>query len=164
MDRVGSKVIGMARTMMTASVLALALGCSGGDDPDPGTGGAAGATAGPCDGRGDTFAQAMSKSDGNITVSIVDADPAPPARYSNTWMIEVRDADGPLTGADVSAAPDMPDHGHGAQAVQVTPQTDGKFELKPLNLFMPGYWEIPITVTLQDQSQASVTFGFCIEG
>ncbi len=106
----------------------------------------------------------MSKSDGKITVSIMNADPAPPARYNNTWVVEVRSDGTPVSDAVLSVAPDMPDHGHGAQAVKVTPQSDGLYELTPLNLFMPGYWEVPIQITLDDQSEAEVVFGFCIQG
>ena len=56
----------------------------------------------------------------------------------------------------------MPDHQHGSpkqtDVVEVSP---GEYELKPVNLFMPGYWEISVTASHNGQEDSS-TFKFCI--
>ena len=59
----------------------------------------------------------------------------------------------------------MPDHGHGTPVnaeVTVMP-TPGQYELSPVNLFMTGYWEITLELTLPKGETDSVMFGFCVE-
>ncbi len=66
----------------------------------------------------------------------------------------------------VVATPLMPDHGHGtpinAEVTELT--TPGEYEVTPVNLWMPGLWEITIEVTNGADVSDAVTFAFCIEG
>jgi hypothetical protein len=98
------------------------------------------------------------------------ADPAPPARYLNTWVIQVNAMSGgvvgsPATGASMTVTPFMPDHQHGAGVykVQVEAMPDaGQYKLSQINTWMPGYWEITIDAqvgTVHD----TVVYKFCIQ-
>jgi hypothetical protein len=102
-----------------------------------------------------------------VQVTLVSATPAPPGRDDNTWVIDVAEGGAPLAGATVKVTPFMPDHRHGTSvAVVVTPdpQTTGRFQLAPINLWMPGLWEITIEVTPAGGMRDSVVFRFCITG
>ncbi|HTM19107.1 MAG TPA: FixH family protein [Kofleriaceae bacterium] len=98
-------------------------------------------------------------------VMLVDADPAPPAKGDNYWMIMVHamDTGDPVDGAVLEVTPFMPDHGHGTSIVPVvTPDTEpGTYIVDPINLWMPGLWEVRIDV---DDGADLITFPFCIEG
>jgi hypothetical protein len=70
---------------------------------------------------------------------------------------------GAVTGAEVIATPYMPDHGHGTPIkvnVSAIP-IPGQYELAPVNLWMPGYWEISIGAMLGGARDSAV-FKFCI--
>lgn len=116
--------------------------------------------------RDDAFAIGLNKSGSLIQASFVSANPAPPIKGDNTWVIEFDDLQGePLSGATVTALPMMPDHGHGTavNAVVTALEQPGRFEITPVNLFMTGYWEITLDVTLAGGEVDSVVFGFCVE-
>lgn len=120
--------------------------------------------------RDDEYIAGMEKSgDDGMMFRLVSSDPAPPSRYDNTWVIEILDGTGaPLDDADVVVTPFMPDHGHGTGfTAEVTPDpdVDGRYDVFPVNLFMPGVWEITIRATpaggtAADRDQA--VFTFCI--
>jgi hypothetical protein len=115
--------------------------------------------------RDDDYAVGLSKSGMFVTASFVSADPAPPARGDNTWVLRFVDSDGAaLEGLDITATPMMPDHGHGTPVVAVVAPTAvaGEYSIAPVNLFMAGYWEITLEVT-QGEQQDAVMFGFCVE-
>lgn len=116
--------------------------------------------------RDDEFALGLSKTGALVEASFVSADPAPPIKGDNTWLIEFHDLGGqPLSDLDVVAIPMMPDHGHGTtiNAEVTAMQTPGHYEITPVNLFMTGYWEITFEVTLAGGEQDSLMFGFCVE-
>ncbi len=104
---------------------------------------------------------------GMLDFKLMTADPAPPARGDNTWQIEVSAmAQGivgsTVAGATVEATPYMPDHGHGSPiVVQVTDDGNGDYELTPVNLWMPGYWETTISVQSDAGNDAAV-YKFCL--
>jgi hypothetical protein len=110
----------------------------------------------------------------NYTIAINDSLPAPPAKGDNVWTIEIRDSAGAtMTGLNVSTTSYMPDHGHGSPIVpDVTEVGDGVYTMSPVNLFMPGYWEVTVTATDpgatdspdDDVDLDSTMFKFCIEG
>jgi hypothetical protein len=110
----------------------------------------------------------------SYTIAINDSLPAPPAKGDNVWTIEIRDsADVPMTGLSVTTSSYMPDHGHGSPIIaDVTEVGDGVYTLSPVNLFMPGYWEVTVTaIDLgatdspdDDVDLDSAMFKFCIEG
>lgn len=115
--------------------------------------------------RDDDYAVGLSKAGTFVTASFISADPAPPARDDNTWVLNFSDSNGaPLDGLEIEVTPTMPDHGHGTPAVAEVTATGvaGEYRITPVNLFMAGYWEIALDLTLGDE-QDSVTFGFCVE-
>jgi hypothetical protein len=102
--------------------------------------------------------------DGALHVVLVEAEPAPPARGSNTWTVTVRDAAGaPVEGATINVKAFMPAHGHSSTPPAVTPGADGTYEIDPLVLFMPGLWEITITVESSAGNDEAL-FAFCVAG
>lgn len=116
--------------------------------------------------RADTFVIGLEKQGTNgITVRIEDAVPLPPARNDNTWKFTVLDGTTPLDGATVDVKPFMPDHGHGTTVNEVvTPTgTAGEYEATPINLWMPGYWEVEIDVDTGSKTD-SVMFKVCVPG
>ena len=143
-----------------------ALGaCGGNSTPSPDA-------ADDCsaDPRADTFVVGLDKHgvSGNLDFVLQSANPAPPARGDNTWIIEVNAmAQGvvgsPMTGVDMAVTPFMPDHGHGTPIpVGVTAMpTAGQYELTPINMWMPGYWETTIQAQAGSVSD-QVVFKFCV--
>lgn len=104
-----------------------------------------------------------------ITFRLVSSSPAPPARFDNTWVLELVDAGGaPLAGAEVEVEPFMPDHNHGTSIdAEVTEDTAviGRYTLDPVNLFMPGVWEVTIRATPAGGTAADrdeAVFTFCV--
>ena len=59
----------------------------------------------------------------------------------------------------------MPDHGHGAskEAIVTPSGTDGMYDVDPVNLWMPGFWEVRFNVMAAGASDR-IVFAFCIEG
>lgn len=117
--------------------------------------------------RDDDFAIGLSKSGSSVRATFMSSDPAPPFKGDNTWVLSFSDLEGaPLTDLDMVVIPTMPDHGHGTpiNAVVTALEQPGQYEITPVNLFMAGYWEIAIDVTLPgDGGQDSLVFGFCVE-
>lgn len=117
--------------------------------------------------RDDDFVIGLEKpgAQGALTFKLMGATPAPPVRGDNTWVIQISaTADGaPVSGAEVSASPFMPDHGHAAgKAVIVEPATEaGQYEIAPLNFWMPGLWETTVEVT-SGATADTVVFKFCV--
>jgi hypothetical protein len=151
---------------LTTLVLFATAACGGGGgEPDAGYNCA-------LEDRDDEFIAGMEKVGARgMTFRLVSADPAPPARFENAWVIEIDDASGaPLGGATVSVVPLMPDHGHGTSVrAVVTPDDaiDGRYGVAPINLFMPGLWAVTIQAmpaggTTADRDDA--VFRFCIPG
>lgn len=116
--------------------------------------------------RADPYVAGMEATGTNgYTVKLMESDPAPPAKGDNAWTLEVLEGTTPVDGATLQLVPFMPDHGHGTSInAQVTPQTDsGMYLATPVNLWMPGYWEV--TVNIDDQGTTdSVVFKTCIDG
>ena len=100
------------------------------------------------------------QADGAASVlKVIDATPDPPLRADyNAWMVTLATPDGaPLTGCEIAADPRMPAHGHGTTPLpEVTPVdgVDGQYEVKPINLFMAGLWEITFRYTCGDLEDA----------
>jgi hypothetical protein len=128
-----------------------------GDGPDP--------EPVDCGGAAEDFMLGKSKAtpDGVLTVAIVAAEPAPPRVGSNAWTVLLSDASGvAMTGADVTFTGWMPEHGHGLSSVPLTRELDGgRYEIRPINLFMPQLWEFGVVVT-QDEQRDIVRFSFCV--
>lgn len=105
--------------------------------------------------------------DGALSVHFLDASPAPPAKGNNTWRVQVLDSDGkPVNGAAIVTKAFMPDHGHGSsiKPEATSKGADGTYEITPVNLFMPGVWQITFTVTPAGGKAESAIVNFCVDG
>jgi len=159
--------------MRVSSIVCLGLGLGAGALTGCGSGSDAGADA-PIDctmeTRADTFVVGLDKhgTAGALDFVLMSATPAPPARGDNTWILQINAmASGvvgsPVAGATMNVTPFMPDHQHGTPIqVVVTPQaTAGQYQLAPVNMWMPGYWETTVQATAGTSSDTAV-FKFCI--
>lgn len=116
--------------------------------------------------RDDNFAIGLEKSGALVRATFVSSDPAPPIKGDNTWVLDFTDLTGaPLSDLTIVAIPTMPDHGHGTPIDAVVTALDeaGRYQIAPVNLFMTGYWEVALDVTLAGGEQDSLMFGFCVE-
>lgn len=157
---------------LALAVLAIggaALGCSSSDSSASTTASSASSSgASVCAGEAgvQTYSPGMIEAGvaGHLKLAIMDATPAPPGRGNNTWMVAVTDDAGkPVDNATLSAKSCMPKHGHCATVKPViTPMGGGNYQLTPLDLFMPGLWQVTINVAGTQTDQA--VFSFCVEG
>jgi hypothetical protein len=117
----------------------------------------------------DTFTVGLEKKGaaGAVDFKMMSATPAPPARNTNTWIIQINSMSqgvvgSPIDGASIVATPFMPAHQHGSpQQVVVTPAgMPGQYQLTPVFLWMPGVWETTIQVT--SGTPDSAVYRFCI--
>jgi hypothetical protein len=108
-----------------------------------------------------------------LKLRIVSADPPAPAKFINTWKLQVLDsAGGPVAGAGLrvhttngQVDPFMPCHGHYSTAPPVvTSNADGTFTVTPVYFFMAGVWQARFDVTAPDGRTDVVEFDFCIQG
>ena len=115
--------------------------------------------------RADDYALGLAKTGDAYTVTFVNALPAPPTRGDNTWTVKVTDSTGAgMTALAIDTVPFMPDHMHGTTVeTRVTETTDGEYVLTPVNLFMPGLWEVTLDVTSPGATEDSVVFAFCVD-
>lgn len=101
---------------------------------------------------------------GLVTFVLVRAEPAPPARGDNDWIVELLNADGePISDAELTASPFMPEHGHGSTDVTAPNGSDGEYEIAPVDFFMPGLWRVTLDAET-DGGSDSTDYFFCIEG
>ena len=156
------------RFLVLSSAVVFVAACNGGDAPAD----ADEALACMASGRGDTYVVGLERPGvgGQLDFKLMSADPAPPGRNLNTWVIQVNSmASGvvgsPASGASMIVTPFMPDHQHGSGAykvqVEAMPEA-GQYKLTQINTWMPGYWEITIDAqvgTVHD----SVVYKFCIQ-
>jgi hypothetical protein len=138
------------------------MACSGGgtaDSPDAQT-----SCAG--DPRGEPFVTNLSKpgKNGALQFTLKSAAPAPPGRGDNLWMLEVTQGGAPVSGAAVTVKPFMPDHRHGTpvDVVVTADAAPGSYMLMPVNLWMPGIWEVTIGATPAGGVRDQAVFSFCI--
>lgn len=117
--------------------------------------------------RDDEYTLGMEKAGTAVRVRFVDALPAPPDRGDNAWTIEVIDiATGmPLDDVSLVVEPYMPDHMHGTSiAAHVTAaDVPGEYVIAPVNMFMPGLWQVHLYLSLADGSDDQVEFDFCVD-
>lgn len=159
--------LALAPLALTATALA---GCSGGDTDTSSTTTAATTETSACatDTRAQAYAVGLKSTseDGAVTITFVDADPAPPAKGNNIWTVKITGKDGkPLSGATIETTSYMPDHAHTSPIKPTATEKDpGTYEVTPVNLFMPGVWEVTLDVTPAGGSAEAVKFTFCIAG
>ena len=116
--------------------------------------------------RDDEFSVGLSKSGELVTATFVSATPAPPIKGDNAWVLDFADLSGePLEELDIVVIPMMPDHGHGTpvEAVVTPTEVAGQYEVTPVNMFMTGYGEVHLELTLAGGEQDTLMFGFCVE-
>ena len=161
--------------LVVGGALALAAGCHDGGEGkttvNPSAKPTASAHPSSCagDARAETYKVGMkgTSKDGALTITFEDADPSPPAKGENKWVVTITDAAGkPVDGATIEAKAYMPDHGHESTArPKAAPMGEhGRYEIKSLDLSMPGLWEVTITVKPQGGAPEAVKFTFCIAG
>ncbi len=102
---------------------------------------------------------------GGTSFTLVSSEPSPPIRDDNRWELQIGDG-GAFTGA-VEVVPFMPDHRHGTPiAPVVTPVagSPGRFVADPVNLWMPGLWDVTVRATPAGGVRDEVVFRLCIDG
>jgi YtkA-like len=117
--------------------------------------------------RADEFVLGLTKTGamGRYEFKLLSSDPAPPARGDNILQLQLSTMaapTAPVTGAAMSVTPFMPDHKHGSsEPVIVKPMSAaGQYELAPVNLWMPGLWEV--TIRVNGAESDSAVFRFCL--
>lgn len=138
--------------------------------------------------RDEMYVAGMEKvSDTGTVFALLDSQPSPPAKVvdsdiDNLWTVQITDdagnpvdigatsdyadvcktLDDPTCNTTLFLDPEMPDHGHGSTIKSQVKTTDtaGTYEIKKVNLWMSGYWEI----TMGAEDHGSVTFKLCIDG
>lgn len=120
----------------------------------------------------DTFVVGLDKpgAGGTLDFQLMSADPAPPARDDNSWIVQINAMSSgvigaPIDGATLAVTPFMPAHQHGSPIrAQVTPVAGqpGQYAISPVNLWMPGIWETTIQATAGDTTDKAV-YRFCID-
>jgi hypothetical protein len=126
------------------------------------------------DPRVDNYAAGLQRKGtaGAIVFRIARSDPAPPAKGTNTFVLQTFDNTGALTMVNLGVNLMMPDHGHGTSVVPTITLDSAtqSFTVTPLYLFMAGVWRIDFQAfsTAADAGAGtlvdSASFFFCIEG
>ncbi len=161
----------MRRTLLLGASL-VAASCGGDpavDDPDEE------ARACIATGRGDTYVVGLERAGigGVLDFKLMSATPAPPGFNNNAWIIQINTmaagvVGSPATDAMIRVTPFMPDHQHGTPikaTVRAVPEA-GQYELTPINMWMPGYWEITLDATIAAPAGTvsdRVVYKFCIQ-
>jgi hypothetical protein len=155
------------RLLLSSSALAVVTACHGGEPPPDADEALACINAG----RGETYTVGLEHvgAAGVLDFKLMSATPAPPAFNDNTWVIQIHTMTSgvvgdPATGATIAVSPFMPDHQHGTPIrakVEAMP-TAGQYKLSPINMWMPGYWEVTISADT-GTARDSVIYKFCIQ-
>ena len=116
---------------------------------------------------GDIYVAGMEKVSESqaVIVQLKESRPAPLYIGLHSWTLSVRSTiDEPITNAVVKAEPLMVAHGHGTQPrytiARESESTAGEYVLLDLDLFMPGIWNVIITIETSDGLADSVEFAF----
>jgi hypothetical protein len=153
----------VCRLSVVSLLTALAAGaCSGGDDD----------TLAPynceAEDRDEVFTAGMEKTGtGGMTFTLESSTPAPPGRDNNTWVVFVETPEAAPFEGTVEVTPFMPDHRHGTPIEAVVTPVEGepgRYNVAPVNLWMPGLWEITVEAQPTPTTRDSVVFRFCITG
>ncbi len=131
-----------------------------------------------CTGSGiDTYAPGLQKksTSGAYSFELVSTTPSPPAVNDNSFVVHIADQSGAAQTGTLTAALDMPQHGHSSPKTPVVSfdAASGNFTLDPMDLFMVGLWRITFSFTPTDATGAAgasdasasdtAVFQFCIE-
>jgi hypothetical protein len=104
-----------------------------------------------------------------LDFKLLSAEPAPPMRDDNTWVVEISQmannvVGAPMDGLSLNVTPYMPAHQHGTPIeVVITPgsPSSGQYTLAPVNLWMPGIWQTTIVASMGSVNDQAV-YSFCI--
>jgi hypothetical protein len=157
----------------TFDVLAMVIAACGfmacsGDDPAGEDGDVVATDLCSGDTKAEPFSAGMTKTTkGGLTIAVLSADPAPPARGRNSWTVEVKDATGAaLVGADVQAFCTMFHAGGGSHGCVPSPSVaeegEGQYAVYPIGFNMHGHWEVSVGVVESGEVE-EVKFPLCIE-
>jgi hypothetical protein len=120
--------------------------------------------------RADTFETGMvlDSEDGAWSITFIRADPAPPEKGDNRWVLGLTAADGSApTDAHLSVEPEMPDHGHGtnpSEFVAIWDDDASAYVIDDLYLTMAGYWAFTFSVTAAGETEPSLAgVKLCLE-
>lgn len=151
----------MSLRLLPFIIASLAVACGGSSSS-----GDAGVVNCQNDARVSTYAANMTvtSSGGALKVSLVNANPAPPARDLNTWDLRITNASGTaMPGLPLAIRTLMPDHGHGSPTTPtITDKGGGNYTVGQLNLFMPGVWHVWFFSNSAPTDIAD--FYFCVQG
>jgi len=105
----------------------------------------------PCadDGRAEDYVAGMSETGtAGYTLTLMDSNPGPPALGDNRWSIEITDPAGNTApGLELEVSTLMVDHEHRSPIrPTILDNGEGRYVVDPVNLFMPGYWEVTFDV------------------
>jgi len=113
--------------------------------------------------RDDDFVPGMVKPGERWSFALVEAAPAPPDQGDNTWRLHIADGEAGVEGLSLIVTPFMPDHDHGTPIAAVaTEQSGGDYSVAPINLWLPGLWEVTVEASDGEAGDRAV-FAFCIE-
>ena len=107
---------------------------------------------------------------GALVFRLLDSQPGPPQKGDNTFTLAIKNSAGvPQSAATIAVTPFMPDHGHGSPikaevSELASPAGSGQYRASPVNLFMPGLWQITVSAQASGGVRDSAVFAFCIEG
>lgn len=152
------RAIFVARIALVASAAPWLGSCNGEDDTHSNTV--------DCDEetRDEAYTAGMGKTgEGGLTFTLISSNPAPPSRNNNVWVVKLERDGVPVEGATIDIKTFMPDHNHGSPVVPdiTATATPGQYNIDPVNLFMPGLWEITVEATAGATTD-EVVFRFCI--
>jgi hypothetical protein len=162
--------------LLSAALVALAfsgaIACSDDTGGDMGgTGGSSNTVSCTDDLRLDVYTDNMAKEGelGALTFRFSDFEPAPPAKGSNTFRVQVTNPSGDVLTHGLAVSLIMPDHGHGTSIKPVVSldAASGVYTVTPLYLFMPGVWRITFDAAAARSDAAAldrVDLHFCVEG
>jgi hypothetical protein len=114
----------------------------------------------------DTFVDGLEKIGSNKLVDfrLLSIDPSPPTRGDNTWRISMETGSplAPIDGANISVSSRMPEYDLDSPVNPIVTPTStlGEYEIEPVNLWMPGTWEVTIDVSGPQSDHAA--YRFCV--
>jgi YtkA-like len=118
-----------------------------------------------CGGRAFLLPELRINNSLGLSLSLLSAEPEVPVVGNSSWLVALESEEGNVVAAAsrIEVTPYMPDHGHGtAVAVEVYEEAPGSYRLAPINLRMPGYWEITLTLT-GDAGVQSIMVPVCVD-
>jgi hypothetical protein len=110
---------------------------------------------------GDVSMATATSASGLLTVSARTLDDQPPARGESAFDIEVvRASDAsPLEGLELTLTPWMPAMGHGTSTRPIVSELGaGHYLAESVYLFMPGRWELRVSLSGSVQDDAAPSF------